>query len=102
MGSKKAYYRWQLAPTTCNIESDKEQMQNVESDKDQPQKDFYYIVKDCSIGDRVLRSNIKTGQQKEYLIKSYGDLEFQNWVGKSEILKLKNEGLLSNIDKWEL
>ena len=85
LGLQRSYYRAELAPT-CESTVEKEK--------------FYYITKERKIGGRQLRSGEKIGQEKQFLIKSYSDLDFEKWVDEQEIKKLHHDKLLCNFDLW--
>lgn len=61
-------------------------------------KPCYYISKERLAGGRQLRSQNKSGQIKEYLIKSYTEPEFEKWVTDQDLQKLKDEKLLCYAD----
>ena len=84
-GLERSYYRAELAPTK---ESEVERQKT------------YYIYKERKTGGRQLRSHSKSGETKEFLIKSYSDPEFEEWVDEIRLERLQNEKLLSNFDQW--
>ena len=81
----RSVYRSEIAPTS---------EPGIEREK------FFYIAKERKIGGKQLRSQAKVGQEIQYLIKSYSDKSFEEWVSKLELNRLKNEGFLCNFDEW--
>ena len=84
-GLERSYYRSELAPT-CEPSVEKEQ--------------HYYISKDRCVGGRELRSKVKVGQEKEFLIKSYNDKNFEEWISEHELQRLDNDKLLCHTAEW--
>ena len=98
-GVKRSCYRWELAITQePNLEEGKQKEEKGEETDDSDQ--LYFIVKERTSGGRVLRSQTTSGQEKEYLIKSHQDPDFENWISAKEIKKLHDGRLLSNGDIW--
>ena len=83
-GLSRSYYREELAPTS-KIEEKEDTVKKTGS---------YFVQKERVVGGRELRSKVKSGQVKEFLIKSYIDPEFEEWVDNKGLQKLKNEKLL--------
>ena len=80
-GLSRSYYREELAPTSKIEDTVKK-------------TGSYFVQKERVVGGRELRSKVKSGQVKEFLIKSYIDPEFEEWVDNKGLQKLKNEKLL--------
>ena len=80
------------------LEEGKQKEEKGEETDDSDQ--LYFIVKERTSGGRVLRSQTTSGQEKEYLIKSHQDPDFENWISAKEIKKLHDGRLLSNGDIW--
>ena len=84
-GVKRSLYRAEVAPTT-------------ESTTERPRS--FYILKERKIGGRQLRSQNLSGQTHQYLIKSYTDPDFQDWVDEAEVRRLEKNNVLHNYGQW--
>ena len=84
-GHNRSFYRAELAPTTAvTIEKPKS----------------FYILKERKVGGRQLRSKTVSGQIKQYLIKSYTDIGFEEWVDEKEVRRLYANNVLHNFGQW--
>ena len=84
-GVKRALYRSEVAPTS-------------ERTVDRPRS--FYILKERKIGGRQLRSKNLSGQTHQYLIKSYTDPDFEEWVDEAEVRRLEKNNVLYNFGQW--
>ena len=84
-GVKRSLYRAEVAPTT-------------EATTERPRS--FYILKERKVGGRQLRSQKLSGQTYQYLIKSYTNPDFEDWVDETEVRRLEKNNVLHNFGQW--